>query len=93
MRIGEIDTVLKTKTKPELTLEERSASALAIHESAVSAFRLTADDLELAANEHAAIAADAQAEIDRLIVLRDNAVLDEEESRGGANKIRELIGG
>ncbi len=73
------------------TLEERSLAASATAAAALSTFELAAADLEYAASEHDDVAALAQAEIDRLTEVRDDAQDDAARCASAADKIRALV--
>ncbi len=79
----------KTHTPP--TLEERANAASATAAAALSTFELAAADLEYAASEHDDVAALAQAEIDRLADVRDEAFDNAARCESAAAKIRELV--
>ncbi len=79
----------KTITKP--SLEERSLAASATAAAALSTFELAAADLDYAAEQQDAVAAEAQAEIDRLTLLRDGALDESARHEHAASKIRALV--
>lgn len=79
------------KTSPELSLEERSNSALALAAAATSVIEDIGNDLAQAASEHAAIAKRADDEINRLAAIRTQARVDEVEALAIAQKVRALI--
>ncbi len=79
----------KTHTPP--TLEERANAASATAAAALSTFELAAADLEYAASEHDDVAALAQAEIDRLTEVREDALDEAARNEHAAAKIRALV--
>lgn len=75
----------------EATLEERHTSALTTARAAVSVFDGIVADLDAAAAEAACVAADAEAEIDRLIALQLDAQSNADDFSSQARRIRELV--
>lgn len=73
------------------SLHDEAAGAYALAEYARSSFAQTAHDLEDAADQQDAIATKAQASIDELTELRDDALAHAQANRSAAGNIRELL--
>ena len=83
--------VLPITPPPVPSLDARLNGALAGSESARSAFLIAALDLDSAANELDNVAADTQAELDRLVEILETAINRSDENRAAAKRLRALV--
>lgn len=74
------------------TLQELHADAENLGARALSVFHSVADDLRVAANQHADVADAAQAQIDQLATLRDAADQASSDKLRQADAIAKLVG-
>lgn len=72
-------------------LDERAKAAVATAAAALSIFETVASDLEAAAAEHADVAFEANAEIDRLLDIQCASQDAADEAVAQARRIRELV--
>lgn len=82
---------LRSTRTTEPTLEDRTAGAAALAAFALDGFRTAAADLEAAADQQEAVAAEVAAEIDRLVDLEGAALSQAFDARSAARKIRDLV--
>lgn len=83
--------MLKRKSNTAPSLNDRLANAQALRTAALASFESAVTDLEFAADEQNELAAEAQAEVSRLIALRDEARQAASDNKRAAEKIRALF--
>jgi hypothetical protein len=79
------------KRKGTKTLEQTYAEAQLAAQKALNVFHAIADDLEIVAHQHAAVAIEADAKVSSLVGLREAASNAADLAAVQADKIRSLV--